>query len=310
MPSNVGYAMARPRYRCDWEPTVRERWKQAGLIVPALLALVLAQIAVMLLFRTSSLPQLALLVGNAIVVIVIYLAAVTWIERRAAAEFSLRRALPELGGGLLGGVALLSGLMAILWLGGVYRPEGWSVSGGIGHAVWKLAVGGVFYLVAAAIPEEILFRGVVFRLCSKIVGTWGGLLVSAMVFGAAHSVAGAPLTAQFSIVLSGGVMLAAAYAVTGRLWLPIGLHWGVDFTESTVFGNPTSGHIGSGLLVGRLSGPDILTGGTWGVDASIVMIIICFAVSAYLLWRVVRLNRTEPPIWSDGNAIPVTTVRN
>ena len=157
----------------------------------------------------------------------------------------------------------------------------------------------MFYLAVAAVPEEILFRGLLFRLCSKVVGTWGALFVTAVAFGAVHSVSGASLTAQLSILLSGGVMLAAAYAATGRLWLPTGLHWGVDFTETKVFGNPTSGHLGSGLIVGRVSGPDILTGGAWGVDASIVSVIVCLAVATYLLWRTVKLRRIEPPIWSD-----------
>lgn len=165
---------------------MRERWKQAGLILPVLLALVLADAAGVLLFRKSGLPPLALALGMAIVFIALYLAAVKWIERRVATEFSLRHALPELGGGLLAGLVLMSGVMAILWLVGVYRPERWGVSGGVGHSVWELAVGSVFFLAVAAIPEEILFRGVVYRLFSKIVGTWGALLVSALVFGASH----------------------------------------------------------------------------------------------------------------------------
>jgi hypothetical protein len=278
---------------------MRKRWKQAGLILLIFLALVLADAAGALLLRKSSLPPFAVLVALAIVSIAIYLAAVKWIERRVVAEFSLRHALPELGGGFLGGAGLISGAITILWLIGVYRPEGWGMSGSVGHSVWQLAVGSMYYLGAAAIPEEILFRGLLFRMCSKIVGTWGALFVSAVAFGAVHSGAGAPLAAQLSIMLSGGVVLGAAYAATGRLWLPIGLHWGFDFTEDKVFGAPTPGHIGSGLIVGQVSGPNILTGGVWGVDASIVTIVLCFAIAIYLLWRTLRLHRIEPPIWSD-----------
>lgn len=283
---------------------MRERWKQAGLILLVFLALVLADAAAALLLRKSSLPPFAVLVALAIASIAMYLAAVKRIERRVATEFSLRHALPEVGGGFLGGVGLISGAIAILWMVGVYRPEGWGVSASVGHSAWQLAVGSMYYLAAAAIPEEILFRGLLFRMCSKIVGTWGALFVSAVAFGAVHSDAGAPLAAQLSIMLSGGVVLGAAYAATGRLWLPIGLHWGFDFAEDKVFGGPTSGHIGSGLVVGQVTGPNILTGGVWGVDASIVTIVLCLAIATYLLGRTLRLHRTEPPIWSDVDRVP------
>jgi hypothetical protein len=83
---------------------------------------VFADAAAVLLFTKSGFPPLALAVGYAIIFIAIYLAAVRWIERRAATEFSMRRALPELGGGFLGGAGLISGAIAILWLAGVYRP--------------------------------------------------------------------------------------------------------------------------------------------------------------------------------------------
>jgi hypothetical protein len=63
---------------------VAKRWKQAGLILPALVAVVFADAAAVLLFTKSGFPPLALAVGYAIIVIAIYLAAVRWTSGAAS----------------------------------------------------------------------------------------------------------------------------------------------------------------------------------------------------------------------------------
>ena len=73
------------------------------------------------------------------------------------------------------------------------------------------------------------------------------------------------MTSSLAIMLEAGVLLGAAYAVTGRLWLPIGLHIGWNFTEGSLFGMSVSGNaIDTGLLHGTLTGPPLLTGGAFG----------------------------------------------
>lgn len=103
-------------------------------------------------------------------------------------------------------------------------------------------------------------------------------------------------------MLEAGVLLGAAYALTGRLWLPIGLHIAWNFTEGSIFGmsvsgNTTAGFGDAGLLRGTLSGPRILTGGAFGPEASVVAVLVCFLVAVYLLYRTVKLGRIEPPAW-------------
>jgi hypothetical protein len=101
------------------------------------------------------------------------------------------------------------------------------------------------------------------------------------------------------------VLLGAAYAATGRLWLPIGLHFGWNFAEGPIFGAAVSGTgIGSGLIEGKFEGPNILTGGQFGPEASVVAVIVCLAAAPYFLWR--ALQRTEPPIWKPVAAASVT----
>ena len=86
--------------------------------------------------------------------------------------------------------------------------------------------------------------------------------------------------------------------MTQRLWLPIGLHLGWNFTEGSVFGMSVSGNARQdSLIMGTLHGPNLLTGGAFGPEASILAVIVCLAASVIILWRMVKLRRVEPPGW-------------
>lgn len=221
----------------------------------------------------------------------VYIAASKWIERRTPTELAVHRAPLELATGTLLGLALFSSVMAILWLAGAYHPAGWGS--------YRQLPSGLLLAVLAGFLEEILFRGLLFRLCSKLLGTWGALLFTAALFGAAHAANhGATLSSSLAIALEAGILLGAAYAATGLLWVPIGLHVGWNFTEGSLFGMTLSGNtMASGLIRGSLNGPRILTGGEFGPEASIVAVILCLAAAAYFIRHIVKLNRAEPPVW-------------
>lgn len=275
---------------------MRERWKRAFLIFSTFLA-VIAALAAYTALMTEIGAFTGHYVGLAIVCLVAYLAGVKLIERRVPSELFSRHALPAFVGGLLAGAVLFCMVMTALWITGVYQPQGLKRFGGLGLAA-------VFWFAVGA-QEEILFRGLLFRLCSKVVGTWGALVVSAAIFGAVHFISpGWTLVGLLSVALA-GVMLGAAYTATEQLWLPIGLHTGWNFTQGSLFGFHVSGNdIGSGLIAGKVDGPDILTGGPFGPEASIVTLIILLAATTYLLRRIVRLGRAELPVWSAAKEVP------
>ena len=235
--------------------------------------------------------------------LLVYLAGVRWIFSAVLLTDSNRACgrLPELAAGLAIGFALFSVVMAILWAMGVYHPAGWGTTKGI--------AGALALAVMAGIMEELLFRAVLFRLSSRIIGTWGALLFTSALFGVAHlGNKGATLGSGIAIMLEAGVLLGAAYVVTQRLWLPIGLHIGWNFTEGSVFSMQVSGNTSdTGLLRGSLSGSQALTGGAFGPESSIVAVIVCLLVAVALLYRAIRLGRIEKPVWSPrSSTAPVT----
>jgi membrane protease YdiL (CAAX protease family) len=232
----------------------------------------------------------------AVLCLATYIVASRLIERRIPTELAAKRALPEGGIGIAIGFLLFGVVMAILLVAGVYHPAGWGATSGL--------VNGLFFAVLAGMMEEILFRGLLFRLSSKIVGTWGALIFTAGLFGLAHRLnPGATMASSVAIALEAGVLLGAAYAATRRLWLPIGLHVGWNFTEGSLFGMTLSGNtMATGLLRGSLSGPRILTGGAFGPEASIVAVMVCLAAAIFFVWRIVKLHRAEPAMWSEAAA--------
>ena len=279
---------------------MRQRWKQAGLIFLGLLAVVITFFACAYALRSGWIRVNSAVVAygiTGIVSFVVYLAAVRWIERRPVTEFSPAPALPEFAGGLVVGLGLFAIVIGVLWIAGVYQPLGWGSFDGIGTAflLW----------VAVGVQEEIEFRGLVYRLFCAVFGTWGAIFLSGAAFGLIHGIdPGATATALASVAL-GGLMLGAAFALTGRLWLPIGIHTGWNFAEGSLFGTAVSGNdSGATAIKAKLVGTELLTGGRFGPEASIVSVIVLLVATAILVWRIVKLGRVEPPIWRAADAAP------
>jgi membrane protease YdiL (CAAX protease family) len=270
---------------------MRKSWKEVGLGTLNLLAIALVIPVAQPAFR-KHLPDT---VGQALVTLLVlatYIAGSKWIERRKPSELNVRRLLPEVAAGSVIGFALFTFSMAILWTVGVYHPVGGGAANGLLSGLDAAILGGVF--------EEIVFRGLIFRLCSKILGTWGALLVTAGLFGAAHAFnRGATVSSSLAIAIEAGVLLGAAYAATQRLWVPIGLHIAWNFTEGSIFGMSVSGNgVNVGLIQGSLSGPRILTGGQFGPEASIVAVIVCLVAALYFIRRIASRQVVEPPVWN------------
>jgi membrane protease YdiL (CAAX protease family) len=93
------------------------------------------------------------------------------------------------------------------------------------------------YLVLTALPEELAFRGVLFRGIERGLGMVAALVISSLAFGLVHLMnPGATLVGALGTAAVGGVMLLAAYLLTRNLWLAIGIHWAADFWQGAVFG--------------------------------------------------------------------------
>lgn len=142
--------------------------------------------------------------------------------------------------------------------------------------------------LAVAVGEEIMFRGIIFRLIDERWNFWPAILVSGLLFGFAHQMEqNATVWSSIAIAIEAGLLLGAAYKWSGSLWFPIGIHWAWNYTQGCILGCGVSGkQIGPSIITPELSGSDIITGGAFGPEASVPAVIVGFAISCYLIYRI------------------------
>jgi hypothetical protein len=146
--------------------------------------------------------------------------------------------------------------------------------------------------------EEILFRGILFRWIEELAGSWVALLLTSAFFGFAHIMnPNATVVAAIGIAIEAGVLLGAAYMLTRNLWLAIGLHVAWNFTQGFIFDIPVSGTAEAGLVTAKLSGPALLSGGGFGLEASLFAMVIATAAGLLLLMLAIRRGQLMQPRW-------------
>src|SRR5215469_297719 len=221
-----------------------------------------------------------------------YLLYVRVVEKRHVLELSRFR-IALLPVGILIGLTWFGLLIALLYASGHYQING--------LAFPNRLVSAAIFALGTAIWEEVTFRGLLFRVTEQAFGTWVGVAVSAIAFGAVHGLnPSASLAASIAIILESGILLAAAYFATRTLWLPIGLHFGWNFAEDFIFGVRTSGHAARPAIVeGTLTGSSLWTGGAYGLESSIWAIGMAAILSAVLI--VIAIRR--------GEIVPFTPIR-
>ena len=145
-----------------------------------------------------------------------------------------------------------------------------------------------------AVYEEIVFRGFLFRIVEEELGSWLALAISSIAFAVAHL--GNPLHQSLASVapqIALGVALAAAYMLTRKLWMSIGIHWAWDFILLAISG---------GLLT--FSDASSEAGITNLSDTTSVIVSIPELVLAgVLLALAMRRGQIRLPRWMQGNAI-------
>lgn len=183
------------------------------------------------------------------------------------------------------GVAVSFGVIAIT-LAAI--AVGGSVSAGssltlVGGLCAALGLG-----IFAGVTEELFARGVLFRITESRLGSIWALLITTVVFGLQHANnPDATILSTLAVALEGGLMLAAVYMFTRTLWGPIAVHSAWNFGQS-VLGIPVSGNGQTGAVVLDFHGPDWLTGGPFGIEASVVALAVWVGLAVVLLMRAVR----------------------
>ena len=194
---------------------------------------------------------------------------------------------------------LMSAIVAGVALLGGYRIIGWG-----GSTSWPF-----LFLVTgfqAAFFEEILFRGVIFRFLEDFAGSIAALLISGLIFGLVHySNPNATLFSSLAIAIEAGILLGGAYMLTRNLWFAIGIHWGWNVTQGYVWDVPVSGIDGDGMLESHPAGNELISGGAFGIEASLVAMVLATTVGIVLVVMAYRRGHFVSPWWLRRRSEPV-----
>lgn len=195
-----------------------------------------------------------------------------------------------LGWGMLVGLVNAVLVYLGLWLSGAvivdwgFRPAG---SGNWGIAVGWLVVS----CVLAPIGEEVWYRGYVFQNIKRGWGLIAAGVVSSLLFGGLHLLnPNAELLGAINIALHVGVYVLGIL-LSGSLWFPIGAHAAWNFTQFFIFGLPNSGFSierlgleGLTMFKSESYGSLLLTGGEFGIEASIITTVVFLGMSTLLFY--------------------------
>ncbi|MFF7316912.1 CPBP family intramembrane glutamic endopeptidase [Streptomyces albogriseolus] len=209
------------------------------------------------------------------------IAVYAWVTRRVA-----QRPAPEIArsgagretlrGSAVGlGFILLSALLITAF-------DGYSFSWA-GDGVLKVVWAAVVVQAGAAVTEELLFRGLALQALEQLWGSRAAVAVTSLFFGVAHLGAeGATPWSGLAIAVEAGVLLGAAFLWRRSIWFVVGLHFAWNTTEQ-LLGIPVSGHTPDGLFTADVHGSAVLTGGGFGLEASLVPVLISVALAVPML---------------------------
>jgi uncharacterized protein len=137
-------------------------------------------------------------------------------------------------------------------------------------------------LLFGAVGEEMLFRGYAFQVLVRAIGPFATILPIAVLFGLAHSTNQNFTWLALLNTTLWGVVLGYAFIRSGDLWLPIGLHFGWNFTLP-LFGVGLSGFtMGVTGFVVRWKIGDLWSGGAYGPEGGLLTSAIVVALFFYL----------------------------
>ena len=143
----------------------------------------------------------------------------------------------------------------------------------------------LFYLslfAVVSLNEEIAIRGYILQNLSSSFNKYIALVLSSLVFMLMHignpNMSGIPL---FNLFLAG--LFLGVYCIhKNNLWFPIGAHFTWNYFQGPVLGFEVSGNDVDSIFIQSLEGSELITGGEFGFEGSIILTIFMIIGIVYL----------------------------
>jgi membrane protease YdiL (CAAX protease family) len=194
--------------------------------------------------------------------------------------FSLKNQKKNIFYGLFAGLIMMGLGTLLLWGNGNLTID--SVNLGLLSLLQSIVL---FILVS--VNEEVFVRGYILPNLMDSMNKYIALVVSSLIFTALHLFNPNVSVIGVTNIFLAGILLGISYIFTKNLWFPITLHFSWNFFQGPIFGFEVSGTSSETLISQTINGNDLLTGGQFGFEGSIIATVLC-SLGIVLFWMVYK----------------------
>jgi uncharacterized protein len=213
---------------------------------------------------------------SVIVLLVSYYCLFRFYDKRKITELSIKYLPKEMFGGFLFGFLTISLSIFILYLSGHYQAFSITTT----HYTARMLT----VLLFAGIVEDLFHRGLIVRVIEDWLGTHVAIVI-AMLVELQHIFN--PNSNLFSFFgdLIWGFTMAMMFIYTKRIWLPYFFHIGWNFAQPFYGSNLTGTNDMGSIIQSKFNGPELLTGGAFGIENSIITLsfLLFIGITLYYL---------------------------
>lgn len=268
-------------------------WRDIIFVIGGILLLIIGSTILSLGVYTASesdsyLINIPIFLITAVVLLLLYNLLIRYVETNDACKIAPRKDISSIGNGLFIGFSYFIIVTVTMSLCGYYHIKSIQFD-------WEKQLFSFTLFFLVAVSEEIFFRGILFRMINRRWNIWAALVISALFFGGLHILNdNATLWSSIAITIEAGSLLGAAYAYSKNIWLPIGIHWIWNYTQGNILGFPVSGEDNvTSIITPEISGPQWLTGGSFGAEASVISAVIGLLISLWFIRKTIQQGHCE-----------------
>lgn len=145
----------------------------------------------------------------------------------------------------------------------------------------------IFLFIFVSINEEVFVRGYLLRNFMGSMNRYFALILSSLIFMALHLMNPNISTVGIINLFLAGILLGIGYIFTKNLWFPLALHFSWNFFQGPIFGFEVSGTNTSSLITNKIQGSELITGGQFGLEGSLIATTLC-AISILIFWLIYK----------------------
>ncbi len=212
-----------------------------------------------------------------------------YVESREPLEFNSKKWIYEYASGLTIGGGIIIFIVLMLSVSGFYHVEHINSPFVLVTSIFRYSIG--------AFIEELIFTIILYKLVEEFAGSVVSIIVTSLLFGFMHygNYNATVLSSLYTAIAH--ILLLAPFILTRRIWMIWGLHFGWNFFQTGVFGINNSGMVQDGFITAKITGPEWLTGGEYGVEISYLSLIIQVIIAVLIMKQAIKSRQLVKASW-------------